>query len=195
MVYCAKKHGEQIRTRSGGHDYEGLSYVSYFNVPKFVVIDLRNLSSVSVDVESKSAWVEAGATLGELYYAIGGYGYLKRKYGLAADNILDVKIVNAKGRILDRKSMGEDLFWAIRGGGPASFGIVVEWKVRLGSVPTTVAVFDVRRNREDDTTKKLVHRWQHCADKVDEDLTFYMIFLTAVSYNVIIRNFDDLRFP
>ena len=35
------------------------------------MIDLRNLSSVSVDVESKSAWVETGATLGKLYYAIG----------------------------------------------------------------------------------------------------------------------------
>ncbi|GMN70856.1 hypothetical protein TIFTF001_053997 [Ficus carica] len=79
--------------------------------------------------------------------------------------------------------MGEDLFWAIRGGGPASFGIVVEWKVRLVPLPTTVAVFDVRRNREDDATKKLVHRWQRRADKVDEDLTFYMIFLIAVSSN------------
>ncbi|GMN65152.1 hypothetical protein TIFTF001_034218 [Ficus carica] len=66
VVYCSKKHGVQIRTRSGGHDYEGLSYVSNNNVP-FVVIDMRNLSSVSVDMESKSAWVQAGATLGELY--------------------------------------------------------------------------------------------------------------------------------
>ncbi|GMN68037.1 hypothetical protein TIFTF001_037097, partial [Ficus carica] len=70
-VYCAKKHGVQIRTRSGGHDYEGLSYVSYFSVPRYVVIDLRNLSAVSIDVESKSAWVQSGATLGELYYTIG----------------------------------------------------------------------------------------------------------------------------
>ncbi|GMN68663.1 hypothetical protein TIFTF001_037721 [Ficus carica] len=208
-VYCAKKHGVQIRTRSGGHDYEGLSYVSYFNVPKFVVIDLRNLSSVSVDVESKSAWVQAGATIGELYYAIGkksenlgfpagdchtvgvgglfgggGYGYLARKYGLSADNILDAKIVDAEGKILDKKSMGEDLFWAIRGGGPASFGIVVAWKVRLVPVPKKVAVFDVSRNLENDATKKLFHRWQRRAYKVDKDLTVYMTFRTAVSSTI-----------
>lgn len=210
-VYCSKKHDVQIRTRSGGHDYEGLSYVSYFNVPRYVVIDLRNLSSVSIDVESKSAWVQSGATLGELYYAIGqksenlgfpagdchsvgvggqfgggGYGYLTRIYGLSADNILDAKIVDAEGRILDRKSMGEDLFWAIRGGGPASFGIVVAWKFRLVPVPKTVAVFDVWRNMEHNATKTLFHRWQRRADKVDENLTVYMTFQTSSNDSKIV---------
>ena len=43
-VYCSKKHGMEIRTRSGGHDLEGLSYVSNTG-SNYVVIDLRNLSS------------------------------------------------------------------------------------------------------------------------------------------------------
>lgn len=42
--------------------------------------------------------------------------------------------------------MGEDLFWAIRGGGGASFGSVVfSWKVRLVSVPPTVTVFNIEK--------------------------------------------------
>ena len=40
-----------------------------------------------------------------------------RKHGLSVDHVVDAKIVDAKGRILDKESMGEDLFWAIRGGG------------------------------------------------------------------------------
>ncbi|KAL0423629.1 UNVERIFIED_CONTAM: Tetrahydrocannabinolic acid synthase [Sesamum radiatum] len=67
VIYCAKENDMEIRTRSGGHDYEGLSYVS--EVP-FVIIDLINLSEVTVDVEQKTAWVEAGATIGSLYYRI-----------------------------------------------------------------------------------------------------------------------------
>lgn len=36
-VMCAKKLGIQIRVRSGGHDYEGMSYSSAMDLP-FIVI-------------------------------------------------------------------------------------------------------------------------------------------------------------
>jgi hypothetical protein len=200
-INCSQTHGLQIRVRSGGHDYEGLSYVS--DVP-FVIIDLINLRSISVDAENGTAWVQAGATIGEVYYRIaeksrtlgfpaglcttvgvgghfsgGGYGTLMRKYGLSADNIIDAQLIDVKGRILDRESMGEDLFWAIRGGGGASIGIILEWKIKLVDVPSTVTVFTVNRNLEQNATK-LVHRWQYVAAKLHEDL-FIRVGLTSVN--------------
>ncbi|CAN1251088.1 Berberine bridge enzyme-like 25 [Linum perenne] len=57
-IKCSQKHGLQLRVRSGGHDYEGISYTSVDPNSQFIVMD------------SKTAWVQAGATLGELYYAI-----------------------------------------------------------------------------------------------------------------------------
>ncbi|XVF53636.1 hypothetical protein PTKIN_Ptkin05aG0114600 [Pterospermum kingtungense] len=190
-ILCARKNGLQIRTRSGGHDFEGLSYVS--EVP-FVVIDLVNFRSVDVDVENKVAWVQSGAVLGELYYRIaeksrnlafpagtchtvgtggyfmgGGYGILFRKYGLAADNIVDARLIDVKGRILDRKSMGEDLFWAIRGGGGGSFGIVLAWKLNLVSIPATVTVFTVSRTLEQNAIT-LIHRWQYIAHELPDGI-------------------------
>ncbi|XP_022734734.1 berberine bridge enzyme-like 18 [Durio zibethinus] len=200
-IYCSKRHGLQIRTRSGGHDFEGLSYAS--EVP-FVLIDLVNLRSIDVDVENRIAWVQAGATIGELYYRIaeksgtlaftagtchtvgvggqfsgGGYSTLSRKYGIAADNIIDAHLIDANGKVLDRKSMGEDLFWAIRGGGGGSFGIVLDWKIKLVSVPATVTVFTVTKTLEQNATE-LIHRWQYVAHKLSDDL---FIFVTISRVN------------
>ncbi|RVX00481.1 Berberine bridge enzyme-like 8 [Vitis vinifera] len=190
-IICSKKHGLQMKIRSGGHDYEGVSYVS--DVP-FFILDMFNLRSISVDIEDESAWVQAGATLGEIYYRIaekskthgfpagvcptvgagghfsgGGYGNMMRKYGLSVDNIVDAELVDVNGRLLNRKSMGEDLFWAIRGGGGASYGVIVSYKIKLVQVPATVTVFRVARTLEQNATN-IVYQWQQVADKVDDDL-------------------------
>ncbi|TYI04294.1 hypothetical protein ES332_A10G007100v1 [Gossypium tomentosum] len=179
-VICAKRHGFQLRIRSGGHDYEGLSYIS----------DVPFLS----DMKTETAWVQAGATTGELYYSIaqksevhvfpsgvcttlgigghfsgGGYGFLIRKYGLSIDNVIDAQLIDAKGQILDRKSMGEDVFWAIRGGGTTSFGIILSWRIKLVRVPPRVTVFNVQRTLEQGATE-LAYRWQQVAPKLPKDL-------------------------
>ena len=195
-VICSKKYDMQVRIRSGGHDYEGLSYVS--DVP-FTIIDLVNLRSISIDIENKSAWVDSGAILGELYYKIaekskvygfpagscptvgvgghfsgGGFGTIFRKYGLAADNVLDAKIVDVNGRLLNRTSMGEDLFWAIRGGGGSSFGVILSWQIRLVPVPPVVTTFNVQKTLEQGATEHF-QKWQTVANKLHEDLFLHVV--------------------
>ncbi|KAK7319604.1 hypothetical protein RJT34_04327 [Clitoria ternatea] len=203
-VTCAKSNAIQIRIRSGGHDYEGLSYVS--DVP-FVILDMFLLQNVDVNVEDGTAWVQAGATVGQVYYNIankskvhafpggvcitlgagghfsgGGYGNLMRKYGLSVDNIIDAKIVDVKGNILDRNSMGEDLFWAIRGGGGASFAVILAWKIKLVSVPQEVTVFKVKWTLKEGATD-IIYKWQQVASKLHEDL-FLRAMLTVVNETV-----------
>ncbi|CAO2207338.1 unnamed protein product [Urochloa humidicola] len=193
-VVCGRRHGVRIRTRSGGHDYEGLSYSSINPGEHFVVLDIAGLRAIHVDASRSEAWVESGATIGELYYAAaaanktfgfpagicptvgvgghfsgGGFGALSRKYGLSADNVLDAVVVDAEGRMLNRSTMGEDLFWAIRGGGGESFGVVVSWKVRFVPVPETIAMFSISRSRNQSVVE-LITRWQLIAPVLPRDL-------------------------
>ncbi|KAM0053748.1 putative tetrahydroberberine oxidase [Helianthus debilis subsp. tardiflorus] len=192
-ILCSKHLKFQIRIRSGGHDSAGLSYTSSYQSP-FVVLDLRELRSVTIESGQNTAWVETGATLGELYYWVpqespnlgfpagtcptvgvgghisgGGFGMKMRKYGLAADNVIDAMIVDANGKILDRKSMGEDLFWAIRGGGGGSFGVVVAWKVNLVYVPEKISAFTLSKTIEEGGSN-LFNKWQYISHNVSRDL-------------------------
>lgn len=202
-VVCTIENGWEVRVRSGGHSYEGLSYTS--EVP-FVLIDLAMLNKITIDTTSKTAWVEAGATLGEIYSAVassspnlafsagicatigsgghisgGGQSYMFRKYGLAADNTLDALLINASGKIMDKNTMGEDVFWAVRGGGGGSWGVVFAWKIGLVSVPSIVTTFNVQRYGRDNVTD-LVHRWQYLAPQMDEDITM-RIMLAGINVN------------
>ncbi|KAF6166172.1 hypothetical protein GIB67_023882 [Kingdonia uniflora] len=161
------------------------------------------MRSVSVDLGSETAWVQAGATLGELYYGIaeksgihgfpagtcpgvgvgghfsgGGLGTLLRKHGLGCDNIVDAKLVDVNGRILERATMGDDLFWAIRGGG-ASFGVILSWKIKLVVVPPQVTVFAITKTLGEGALK-LAYKWQHIVDKLHEDL-FIRLFIQVAS--------------
>ncbi|KAF2549316.1 hypothetical protein F2Q70_00021366 [Brassica cretica] len=201
-VACAKKLQLHLRLRSGGHDYEGLSYVSEMETA-FVIVDLSKLRHINVDLESNTAWVHAGASIGEVYYRIqekskvhgfpaglctslgigghiigGAYGSMMRKFGLGADNVLDARIVDADGKILNRAAMGEDVFWAIRGGGGGSFGVILAWKIKLVPVPETVTVFTVTKTLEQDGTR-ILYKWQQVADKLDEDLFIRAIIQPA----------------
>lgn len=197
-VSCCVRGSYEIRVRCGGHSYEGTSSVSLEGTGSpFVIIDLMRLDRVSIDLDSGTAWVQGGATLGQTYYAIsqasnvhafaagscptvgvgghisgGGFGLLSRKYGLAADNVVDALLVDAKGRILDRESMGEDVFWAIRGGGGGVWGIIYAWKIQLLKVPKIVTSFILSRPGSKRYVSQLVHKWQFIAPKLDDE--FYL---------------------
>ncbi|KAK3432575.1 hypothetical protein EUGRSUZ_D00078 [Eucalyptus grandis] len=200
-VLCSKDLGIHLKIRSGGHDYEGISYVSD---DAFFILDMFNLRSINVNIQKETAWVQAGATLGELYYRIweksklhgfpagvcptvgvgghfsgAGYGNMLRKYGLSVDNVLDARMVDVRGRILDRKAMGEDLFWAIIGGGGASFGVILGYQIKLVPVPEKVTVFRVEKTLDQNATD-LVYKWQFVAPRTDHGL-FMRLLLQPVT--------------
>ncbi|EFJ36443.1 hypothetical protein SELMODRAFT_78233 [Selaginella moellendorffii] len=61
-----------------------------------------------------------------------GHGPLSPLHGLAADNVLELKLVTADGRlIVANRCQNRDLYWALRGGGGGTFGVVVSLTHRL----------------------------------------------------------------
>ncbi|CAI0545903.1 unnamed protein product [Linum tenue] len=171
-----------------------MSYVSSAPSQPFLLIDLIKLRNVTVDVPTKSSWVQAGAVLDEVYHSIasasetlafhagicpsvgvggqisgGGYKMMLRKYGMAADNILDAHLVDVDGRVLDRAAMGEDVIWAIRSGGGNTYRIIVSWKLNLVPVPAQLTGFTISKTSERNVTK-VVDRYQHVADKLPDEL-------------------------
>jgi hypothetical protein len=132
--------------RGGGHSYTGLSSTSG------VLIDLGLLNQISLEQEIAS--IGAGATLGNVYAALGqwqrsipagscagvgiaglvqggGLGIADRLYGLTCDALLEAEIVTADGEIRRcNNSENSDLFWAVRGGGGGQFGILTALKMQ-----------------------------------------------------------------
>jgi FAD/FMN-containing dehydrogenase len=119
-----------------------------------VLINTSRMKAVRVDPETRTARVEAGAKWADLipeaaahglaglqgstsgvsvvgYTMGGGFGWLGRKYGFAADSVVEADVVTAEGELVKANAHeNADLFWGIKGGG-GNFGVVTSLEFAL----------------------------------------------------------------
>jgi FAD/FMN-containing dehydrogenase len=156
-VNFAREHDLLVCVRGGGHSIAGFSAVE-----QSLLIDLGPMSGVHVDPDTRLARVQGGArwadfdreaqafglatpggvnsetgvaglTLG------GGYGWLRRAFGLSCDNLVAAQIECADGIVRTASADSHpDLYWAIRGGG-GNFGIATSFTFKLHPVGPLVA--------------------------------------------------------
>ncbi|KAJ1578023.1 hypothetical protein NDA12_001951 [Ustilago hordei] len=105
--------------------------------------------------------------VGSTAMTTGGFGYLTRAYGLSLDNIVQVEMVLADGRIMTlndesrHKSQEEqDLWWAVRGAAPC-FGIVTRLTAKAYPVPSVYSgnlIYPLNPA----TASSLIRHWRDC---------------------------------
>jgi FAD/FMN-containing dehydrogenase len=75
----------------------------------------------------------------------GGFGSFSKKYGQGAAALLEAEIVTADGGVLLVNACNHpDLFWAVKGGGGGSFGVLTKLTLRTRELPTTFGRVYVR---------------------------------------------------
>ncbi len=146
-VRWAVEHGAQVTAQPTGHGAND-------PLDRVLILRTRGLGGVTVDTGRRTAWVGAGVKAGEVLTELegtgltflagsnpdptvvamtitGGISWFGRAYGLGADSIVTVEMVDGLGR-LRRLSASEEpeLFWAVRGGG-GDFGIITRIEIAL----------------------------------------------------------------
>ena len=195
-VRFGREHRVELAVRGGAHNAAGLGVWD-----DALVIDLSLLRSTTVSPGNHTVRADAGCTWGDLDHVTvcfgmatpsgfiastgvagltlgGGIGYLTRRFGLTADNLLAADVVLADGTFVTAsEDSHNDLFWALRGGG-GNFGIVTSFTFRChdigehGTIIGGPVLYDIADTPE-------VMRWyRELVPSLPEELSGWIALLT-----------------
>jgi len=88
----------------------------------------------------------------------GGFGSFSKRFGTSSSNLLEAEVVTADGRVrVVNACRDPDLFFALRGGGGGTFGVVTRVTLRTHELPPTFgAVFGTIQARSDAAFRALI---------------------------------------
>src|SRR5215471_7793354 len=177
-VNFARDNHLRLVVKGAGHSYQGTS-----NAPDSLLIWTRAMKEVTLHdaftpqgYEGKVASfpavsAEAGAVWIDLYHAVtsqagryvqgGGCGSFSKRFGTAAGSLLEAEIVTADGAVrVANACVNPDLFWAIKGGGGGSWGVVTLLTLRTYDLPTYFgAALGTIKAQSDDAFRRLIGRF------------------------------------
>jgi FAD/FMN-containing dehydrogenase len=91
----------------------------------------------------------------------GGFGSFSKHYGMAAAGLLEAEVVTADGKVrIANACTNSDLFWALKGGGGGTFGVVSKLTLRVRDLPELAggASFTVKAS-SDDAYRRLIRHY------------------------------------
>ena len=193
-VNFARDNGLQLAVRGGGHNIAGSALCD-----DGLVIDFSRMRSVQINLATRRAYVEPGATLGDFDHealAVGGHAaghqlHHRRRRPDAGRRLrlalAQVRHDRRQPRLLRRgdgrrpapacqSKEHPDLFWALRGGG-GNFGVVTLFEFRLHTVgPDVLAgliVFPA------DEAKSVLRKYRAFVDTMPDELSVWVVLRKA----------------
>ena len=192
VVRWARSRGLRVAPQGTGHSAAAMGSLAHT-----VLVKTERMRGVEIDAEKGIARVDAGVLWAEVseaaaehglaalagsspdvgvvgYSLGGGISWLARRYGLAANSVTAVELVNADGELVRADADNEsELFWALRGGG-GSFGVVTALEFQLypiAEVYAGVLFFPIERGKE------VLHAWRNWLEDVPDEVTSVGRFL------------------
>jgi FAD/FMN-containing dehydrogenase len=187
VVRQATTEGMRVAPLGTGHNAHPLGDLS-----KTVLVRTSRLNAVSIDPDARTVRAGAGTVWGPIveqasplglaalhgsapdagvvgYTLGGGINWYGRSRGLAVNTVTAVELITADGSLVRAGAEHEpDLFWALRGGGAANFGLVTALEFalfRLTRVYAGMMLWDLRQAPE------VLARWGELVADAPEELT------------------------
>ncbi|MES1201934.1 MAG: FAD-binding protein [Pseudomonadota bacterium] len=161
----ARAHNVRVAVKGGGHSYLGGSNAPDSLLIWTRAMDAIEMHDAFVPQGSSAPAVHAvsvgaGCFWGRVYDAVttnggryvqgggcttvgvaghvqgGGFGSFSKGFGLAAASLLEAEIVTADGQVrIVNEARESDLYWALKGGGGGTFGVVTRLTLKTHELP------------------------------------------------------------
>lgn len=188
-VIFAREHRLRLVVKGGGHSYQGTSSAAdsllVWTRPMngidlhdgFVAQGCNVSPQPAISVGAGNVWLHAYAAAAKAGRYVqgggcmtvgvagliqsGGFGSFSKRFGLAAAGLIEAEVVTADGQVrVANACTNPDLFWALKGGGGGSFGIVTRLTLRTHALPSLFGVvFGEVKAKTDDAYRRLIERF------------------------------------
>jgi FAD/FMN-containing dehydrogenase len=188
-VNFARSHRLRVAVKGGGHSYQGTSNAPDSLLlwtramdrielhDAFVAQGCTTAPQPAVSLGAGVVWLNAYAAVTKAGRYVqgggcttvgvaglvqsGGFGSFSKRYGMAAASLLEAEVVTADGQVrIANACTNPDLFWALKGGGGGSFGVITRLTLKTHELPALFgAAFGAIKASSDDAFRKLIERF------------------------------------
>lgn len=188
-VNFARRHQLRLVVKGGGHSYQGTSsaadsllvWTRPMNAIElhdgFAGRGCSDAPQPAISLGAGTVWLQAYAAAAKAGRYVqgggcttvgvagliqsGGFGTFSKRFGLAAAGLIEAEVVTADGAVrIANACSNPDLFWALKGGGGGSFGVVTRLTLRTHALPALFGgVFGAVQAKSDAAYRRLIERF------------------------------------